>query len=64
MWEGTRGGIKLHNWEHRGLYSSDIVKAIRSRRIWWVVPVSQIGENTYAYSFGGEPERKTHLKDM
>jgi len=65
MWEGTRRWIKLHNEELHDLYSSsDIVKAIRSRRIWRMVHVAQNGENSIAYSFGGEPEGKTSLEDM
>jgi hypothetical protein len=64
MWEGTRRWIKLHNEELHDLYSlSGIVKAIRSRRIRWMVYVSQIGENRNAYNFGGEHKRKTHLED-
>jgi hypothetical protein len=64
MWEGTRRGIKLHNEEFHDLYASDIVKAIRSRRVWQILHVSRVGEKRHAYSFGGKPERKTHLEDM
>jgi len=65
VWEGTRRWIKLHNEELHDLYSSsDFVKAVRSRRIWRMVHVSQIGENRHAYSFGGASEGKTPLEDM
>jgi len=64
MWEGTRRWIRLHIEVLHDLYSSDIVKAIRSRRVWQMLHVSQVGEKRHAYSFGGKPERKTHLEDM
>jgi hypothetical protein len=60
----VRGGWrKLHNEEHRNLYSSPtITRMIKSRRIRWVGHVAQMGEKmkvTGGKARGKETTRKT-----
>jgi hypothetical protein len=61
--EVTGGWRKLHNEEHRNLYSSsDIITIIKSRRMRWAGHVSRMGERRNAYRIlVGKPEGKRPL---
>jgi hypothetical protein len=41
---------KLHNEEHHNLYSSpDIIRQVKSRRMWWAAHVARMGEERKVY---------------
>jgi hypothetical protein len=54
---------KLHNGELHNLYSSpDIIREIKSRRMWWTEHVARMGEGRNLYTFlVGKPEGKITL---
>jgi hypothetical protein len=56
-------GMKLHNEELRGLYSSrSVIRMITSRRMKWAGHVARIGEKRNAYGLlVGKPEGKRPL---
>jgi hypothetical protein len=44
--------------------SPNIIRVIKSRRIYWAEHVARVGKRGGAYSFlMGEPEGKNHLED-
>jgi hypothetical protein len=61
--EVTREWRKLYNGELRNLYSSpDIIRQIKSRRMWWVRHVARMGEGRNVYRvLVGKPEGKRPL---
>jgi hypothetical protein len=61
--EVTGGWIKLHNEEHRNLYSSpSISRMIKSRRMRWAGHVARMGEKRNACRIlVGKPEGKRPL---
>jgi hypothetical protein len=60
MDEVMREWMKLHNGELHNLYSSqDIIRQIKSRRMWWVGHVARMGEGRNVYRvLVGKPEGK------
>jgi hypothetical protein len=54
---------KLHNEELHNLYSSpDIIRQVKSRRMWWMGHVAGMGEERKVYKIlVGEPEGKRPL---
>jgi hypothetical protein len=54
---------KLHNEELHNLYSSpDIIRQVKSRRMWWAVHVARMGEERKVYKvLVGKPEGKRLL---
>jgi hypothetical protein len=55
---------KLHNEELHSLYSSpNIVRVIKSRRMWWAGHVACMGEGVYRVLVG-RPEGKNHWEDL
>jgi hypothetical protein len=54
---------KMHNGELHNLYSSpDIIRQIKSRRMWWAGHVACMGERRNAYRvLMGKPEGKRPL---
>jgi hypothetical protein len=61
--EVTREWRKLHNEEHRDLYSSpSIIRIIKSRRMRWTGHVARMGDKRNAYRLlVGKPEGKIPL---
>jgi hypothetical protein len=60
--EVTREWRKLHVDELRDLYSSSIIRIIKSRRMRWAGHVAQMGEKRNAYRLlVGKPEGKRPL---
>ena len=61
--EATREWRKLHNEELNDLYSSpNIVRVIKSRRIWWAEHVARMGKKRFVYRvLVGKPEGKRPL---
>jgi hypothetical protein len=61
--EVTRGWRKLHNEEHRDLYSSPSkIRIIKSRRMRWAGHVARMGEKRNAYRLlVGKPDEKRPL---
>jgi hypothetical protein len=59
----TRDWRKLHNEELHNLYSSpDIIRQVKSRRIWWAGHVARMGEERKVYKFlVRKPEGKRPL---
>jgi hypothetical protein len=64
--EVTGEWSKLHNEELHNLYSSqDIIRQIKSRRMWWAGRVARMGEERNVYRvLMGKPEGKNHLEDQ
>jgi hypothetical protein len=57
------GWRKLHNAEFRDLYSSSIIRIIKSRRMRWAEHVARMGEKRNAYRLlMGKPEGKRPLR--
>jgi hypothetical protein len=55
---------RLHNKELYALYSPDIIRAIKSRRLRWAGHVARMGERRGAYrALLGKPEGRNHLED-
>jgi hypothetical protein len=50
---------KLHDEEHRILYSSPDIRQIKSRRMRWAGHVARMGEES-VQGFGGKAQRKEH----
>jgi hypothetical protein len=61
--DGTGEWRKLHNEELHNLYSSpDIIRQIKSRRMWWAGHVERMGEERKVYKvLVGKPEGKRPL---
>jgi hypothetical protein len=57
---------KLHNKELHNLYSSpDIIKQVKSRRLWWAGHVARMGEERKCTRFWWEtPKERDHLEDQ
>ena len=52
--EVTREWRKLRNEDFNDLYSPNIVRVIKSRRMMWVGHVARMGEDRRIQGFGGE----------
>jgi hypothetical protein len=61
--EVTGDWRKLHNEELHNLYSfPDIIRQVKSRRMWWAGHVARVGEKRKVYKvFGGNARRKKTL---